>query len=279
MADQESATQSSESWRLIPLQVGDSLRHMALTNVLVASASRTGPAVWWHATNVSSVLIGPGAIKATMSDPAPMAIPVIPRPTGGGAVLVGPGVMGLDIALPLGHRLLSGDVVEDYAWIGRVWERTLWSFGIPCEALGISQARDMSKDRDRTVTSMACFGSYSAYEVVADRRKIVGLSQVRRFGGVLFSSAVHLDVHPGELVNALSLGPSQRRSLGEILYRRATSLNEAAPVPVSAIELMRGFGRCLTAMHGVRLSRGRWSSDELLQAEASLAAARRPTSM
>src|SRR5579872_4843208 len=181
-----------EVWRLLPHHVGDSERHMVLTDHLGRSAASHGPSAWWHSTNDATLLMGPSMSKLLS---ATAGIRAIRRPTGGGAVLVGRGVVGLDIVLPPGHSLLSQDIVEDYGWLGRVWEGALSGLGLPARCVSVVESRRLSAMHSSYGdASLSCFGLTAPYEVMVDGRKVVGLSQVRRQAGVLFSSAVHLDV-------------------------------------------------------------------------------------
>jgi len=86
-------------------------------------------------------------------------VPVVVRPTGGGAVLVGPCVLGLEIALPANHPLLVGDVVENYRWLGTVWADALRRLGIDAVTLTIARARSMSQRLPSAMAALACTDS------------------------------------------------------------------------------------------------------------------------
>lgn len=274
---QSSGGQSAvQQWRLLPMHVGESAQHMLMTDMLARGAGTGGPAVWWHTTGTATILVGPSAMRAWKSQSFPLGIPLVRRPTGGGAVLAGPGLLGVDVALPASHRLLTGDVVEDYAWIGRVWASTLTHLGIPARSISIEEARRLTGEASSRAreAALACFGTYSPYEVVSDGRKVLGLSQVRRNGGVVFSSALHVDLRPGELANALPLTVAGRRRLGAHLARHAASLNEVATSPVTASDIRSAFRRSLWTHHGVRLRPADWTWSEVSLSSSAPTAAR-----
>jgi lipoate-protein ligase A len=265
-----------ERWGLLPFHIGDTAHHMALTDLLVRTVADRGPAAWWHATNVSTLLVGP-SMRRLWGQDAPDGIAVATRHTGGGAVLVGPGVLGLDIALPACHPFLTADIVNDYRWLGLVWQDALYRLGISASVLSIEDARSMTRNVSAVPDAqLSCFASFSPYEVISGGKKVVGLSQVRRAGGVLFASAVHLDADPADLANALPLSEGRRRRLAAHLDQRATNLVRVAPHPPTPSDVMRAFRESLLAIHAVSFSASaRWRKTDLDQAWEAAAADRR----
>lgn len=251
-----------QRWRLIPLEIGDSQDHMRVTDALVRTAAQRRPTVWWHCTETPTILVGRGIglrNGAVNSD-----IRVIPRPTGGGAVLAGPGVLGLDIAMPANYELLTGDIVRDYRWLGETWSIALSRLGLEANPLTIEDCRrPFTGDESNEDLRLVCFGTFSPFEVTVAGRKVVGLSQVRRQAGVLFSSAVHLSADPGDIVEVLPLSKSRRGRLRSELSRRASNLNSLASGTISAVQLMEMFRLALKDTLDVRLRKGTWSKREL----------------
>lgn len=240
-----------ETWRLLPFHNGDTEDHMRTTDELVRGVVADGPVVWWH-TGESDALVVGSSLKLTISENG-SSVPVIVRPSGGGAVLTGPGVLGLDIALPAGHNLLRGDIVEDYRWIGQVWREALSRLGIAAETASIEQAHAFASRQDFSAFNLSCFASLSAYEVTVGGMKIVGLSQVRRRGGVLFASAIHLDACPARVADYLPLGAHLRRDLRNHLNRYTTCLSAVAPRPLTSDDVVGAFHVALTTMYSILL--------------------------
>lgn len=241
-----------EVWRLIPLQVGDTSDHMARTDLLVRSAKSDGSVVWWHSSDKRSLVVGP-SLKSRIEQ-SDSKIPVFVRPSGGGAVLAGPGLLGLDVALPAHHNFLTGDVIDDYEWFAQVWRDALCCLGIEASCLTVTQARDMSKESDPyPENKLACFATVSPYEIMVEGKKVVGLSQVRRGGGVLLAAAIHINLPPAEIAQFLPLSLYERHRLAAHLARRAASISEFLLTPPTVEQVMEAFHKALCNLYPVLL--------------------------
>ena len=129
--------------------------------------------------------------------PTADAIPVLSRRSGGGAVLVGPWLIGVSICLHYGHPMLETGLAASYRWLGEAHVSTLAAFSIPSRAVPPGEKPIAGSSQ----TSWACFGSLSAWEVVSDSgRKIAGFAQIRRRSGVLFVGATLVQNPPWELM-------------------------------------------------------------------------------
>jgi lipoate-protein ligase A len=154
-------------------------------------------------------------------------LPLVDRDAGGGAVLVGPWMLSLSVALPLDDARVAGAAVADsYRWLGDAFVDALARHGICGEAL----------PRERTVSApahlaWACFAGLAPWEVVAEGRKLVGFAQRRTRHGVL-------------LVAGLLLATVPWRQMTSTLGRPATQAEELA---ASTIDAQALTGRPLDA--------------------------------
>ena len=130
------------------------------------------------------------------------------RPTGGGAVLAGPWLLGASAVLPAQHPFAVPGVAQSYRWFGLAHASWLQGIGVDARAVATAQAPRAP------APSWACFANLSHWEVEAGGGgKIVGLAQCRRRTGIVFSSAVLVGAPPWELLC---------RVLGEPLPSAAT---------------------------------------------------------
>lgn len=136
-----------------------------------------------------AVVLGVSQLRTYGAVDERAGLPVISRRTGGGAVWVGPGVLGVSVVLPPDHPLAGRGPVGAFEWFGRAHAAALDGLGIACEVVEPQAARARNQEPDPV--GWACFGSLGAWEVVlADRRKVVGLAQRRSRHGVLLVGGV-----------------------------------------------------------------------------------------
>lgn len=131
---------------------------------------------------------------------AHIGLEVLLRESGGGAVLTGPWMLGLSVALPSDHPLVSTSPVGSYRWLGETIAQTLDSCGVQADVIPPQDLRIRVAAGAQTGTDWACFGGLSPWEVLSSGRKIAGLAQVRRAHGVLLVGGVLLDQSPWALL-------------------------------------------------------------------------------
>jgi len=150
-------------------------------------------------------------------------VEVVRRPSGGTAVLHADQVA-WSVALPAGHPLAPGDIVETYRRHGEITVDALRRLGVGVHAASVEEARAPLAD---PVLAVACFGGLVPHEVVVGMppRKLVGWGQVRRRGVVMHHAVLSLRFDPDELARLLDV---DRCRLVSALRRRVTDLAEAA---------------------------------------------------
>lgn len=184
----------------------------------------------WH-YDAPAVVLGCSQrrLLATVDDRC--ELPVLLRDAGGGAVLVGPWMLGLSVVLPAGHALVRGGAVPAYRWLGEALAGVLRRFGIAATALAPTA---LPASRTDDPLAWACYGGLSPWEVVAQEKKLVGLAQVRRRTGVLLVGGLLLAPPPWALLcRVLGRAEADARALAA----RTTSVQETAgrDVPVQAL--------------------------------------------
>ena len=162
-------------------------------------------------------------------------VEVLVRAAGGGAVLVGPWMLGLSALLPAAHALAACGPVPSYRWLGECLAQSLQQVGIAATTLSPDALRARRGERPALALDWACFGGLSPWEVLVGERKIAGLAQVRRRQGVLLVAGLLLQPPPWTLL-CERLG--RPRDEAQLLALASTSCAQeradVEPVPLAA---------------------------------------------
>lgn len=142
---------------------------------------------------------------------------IIERAAGGGAVLVGPWILGCSVALPVAHPLLDGaSIADSYRWLGEIFVAAFAAHGVA--AISVARAQTWKAPHH---LAWACFAGMSPWEVAVGTRKLVGFAQRRSRHGVL-------------LVAGALLAPVPWQLLCEALQRPASEALELASGTIDA---------------------------------------------
>lgn len=146
--------------------------------------------VWTYAEPALVLGCSQRALHARATSAAtPTQMDVLLRESGGGAVLTGPWLVSVSVALPTNHPWLAQGLVDSYRQLGQLHADALVELGVRATALPPHQVAGTQAGlaaRGLPALDWACFGSLSPWEVVdAQGRKLVGLAQRRRKSGVL----------------------------------------------------------------------------------------------
>ena len=132
-------------------------------------------------------------------------VAVVRRRSGGGAVLVGPGlIVWVDVVIPAGGPLWDRDVRRAFWWLGAVWAAALADVGFPGGAVhheGLVHT---------AWSGRVCFAGLGPGEVTIGGAKVVGMSQRRTRQGALFQCAVPIVWDPAALLDLLALDDETR---------------------------------------------------------------------
>jgi lipoate---protein ligase len=238
-------------WKVIPLTIADQQQHITQHERLIATLEAGAPAVlYWSQAEPEGLVLG-FSQKLTDLNQAVLTqrpIPIYHRREGGTAVLVGPHLLGLDVVLPTGHRLLLEDIVESYRWFGEAWVETLRRMGVAAELVLPSEARaqrlllqQTASRQSEAVLRRACYGAISAYEVVVGKHKVVGLDMLRRRVGSVLQAGLLLHWESETLADLLGQNPEEQAWLREMLNERAAGLDLLAGRVIDAREVISTF--------------------------------------
>ena len=149
--------------------------------------------IWHVQVDAPAIVVGSSqqmsAIDAQCA--ASLGYEVVKRRTGGGAVLVNDSALWVDITLPRSHRWWIDDVSKSMLWLGDVWKSVLETY-MDAQRHDLPTLHVHHGSMIRTPLSDAvCFAGLAAGEVLANGRKIVGISQRRSREGARFQCVVY----------------------------------------------------------------------------------------
>lgn len=212
-------------WRRLGLEhaPGQTLlrRGLALLDDLAADPV---PTLRWYVPDDATVVLGRGQRPDRV---AGSPLPLLARGSGGGAVLLGPDLLSLDVLLPAGHPWLAGDVAAAFDPIGEAWRLALADLGVPdprrWTAAGTARRRGTPAER---ALAEVCYATLGRGEVTVAGRKLVGLAQRRRRPGALVQCGLLLAWRPDPLIRALGVTAHHAA-----ITRAAVGLDELLPAP------------------------------------------------
>jgi lipoate-protein ligase A len=265
------ANTSTAAWRVLPATRAPAAEQLARSEALLREVA-TGaapPTLRWYGYDTPALILGvgqpPDTVDAALAGRA--GLTVVKRTSGGTVVLADETLLALDVALPATHPLAGTDVLAAYGWLGETFRDALAALvsttppasagpsvvpGISLVSVERARADQVARrsappDSDEYLRGLACFGTLSPFEVAlsgAGRpdRKLVGLSQVRRRGVVLFQAGVYTTIRTLRhrlLAALLALPEAQRATFGDALARRMAGLDDLIPAPPHAAALCR----------------------------------------
>jgi lipoate---protein ligase len=249
---------SVHKWLVLPLTIASQQYHIDLSEQLLMRASPEEPAtLYWSQAKPAGLVLGFSQKQSILnqSTVTTQTLPIYHRRAGGTAVLVGPGLLSLDVILPTGHPLILPDIVESYRWLGTAWVKTLGRIGVETRLVSPQEAhakqallKQEASRKGESILSRACFGLLSSYEVIAEKRKVVGLDMIRRRTGSLLQAGLLLKWETEQLVELLGHTAEEQAILREGLPVRAVGLDTLAGRTISASEVISTFEEVLSEM-------------------------------
>ena len=264
--EHNSTGSDKEHWLKHPLDLDESAVQIERATELISGAAAV-PALRWYWALRPTLILGvfqpAELINSAAADVA--GVPIVRRRSGGTAVLAGPPLLSVDIAVPFGHKLAPPDVTESYHWLGQLWLDTLVTLGLQgARLVTIDEARqnpyrpvrhnapeqELSDDQ---LAGLACYASLSPYEVAIGKQKIVGLAQVRRRGVALYQVGLPLSWDSTLLASLLTLRPADLSRMARLLEERCTGLDRVMRLVPERELIVSTFERLLSERYDVAL--------------------------
>jgi lipoate-protein ligase A len=140
-------------------------------------------------------------------------VELVRRRSGGGAVLVEPGLaVWVDTWIPRDDPLFDADVGRSRSWVGRWWAETLGE-GVEVHGRGPIESR---------WSGLICFAGIDSGEVLHRGRKVVGVAQWRARQGALTHSFAYREARWDLLAELLGLGANASTAARALTASTAT---------------------------------------------------------
>lgn len=115
-----------------------------------------------------------------------------------------------------------GNILESYKTISKGIITGLKKLGLKADLKPLSGKKKAPKG-----FSAACFDAPSWYEVVVNKKKLVGSAQVRKKGIILQHGSIPVNIDVDKLFNALKTDDNQLERIKKIFLQKATTINQA----------------------------------------------------
>jgi len=178
---------TSFAFRSLGLEHGDAAALLQTGVRTLDALPEGGASLRWYVAQQPTLVLGRGQAAPTrLATGLPTGLPMVQRPSGGGAVLMDADLLSLDVVLPAGHPWLDGGLSEVFVHVGHAWAGALAELGVVDLEVydGPSTARRLGTPREQLLTAV-CFALPGKGEVLHQGRKLVGLAQRRRQHGAL----------------------------------------------------------------------------------------------
>jgi lipoate-protein ligase A len=176
-----------------------------------------------------------GDEAAARSRAARVGCDMLRRGSGGGEVLAGPWMLGVDLFLPAAHPLSRAGHVAGFRWMGDQWRKAFTRVGVSVEQADAVSIAEHNAAARTAGLDWVCFAGLSHGELLdAEGRKLLGLAQRRGRWGILISTGLLLDQTPWEILEFVRLGKRPERSA----MRRQASAGLASLAPALTEEAL-----------------------------------------
>jgi len=253
---------SRRKWRFLETPPESAFLNMALDEAILRACAhgKASPTVRFYRWRSPSLSIGyaqPLARTVEVERCAAEGIPIVRRPTGGRAVLHDQELT-YGVVWPADGDVLPRDLLGSYKAIGRALLRGLRELGVRGQ-----MAPPEARPRHRGGRSMACFMTSSAYEIVAEGKKVIGSAQRRERDAALQQGSILLEADVERLFSLLRTGSqAERLRWVEGGMSAIGSLNELVGRALSYEEVRDAFRTAFQAELG-----GEWVEEGLSEEE------------
>lgn len=255
----------SESWRIVAAKPFEGPENMAIDETLLTLVGDgvippTLRFYTWHSPWIS---LGSAQCAADIDvhEARKRGWHILRRPSGGTAVLH-QGQLGYGLVLPTTHPLWRGDLAASYDRLSQPLAVAFANLGAHvCLAHPSTSASFTASSPP--LAKRACFAALGPYEPIAQQRKIVGNSQVRRKASGLLHGVIQLRGDQRELAHVFAgVDPDELNAAADYLGTHVGSLEPLAGRPLSSGEVAAAIAEAYAEVLNVRFDETELSDQE-----------------
>lgn len=237
-------------WRLIQDDYHDAYTNMAIDEALFQNKAPVLRFYRWRPPAISIGYFQKLEKEIDLAECKRQGIDYVRRITGGKAVLHN---KELTYSFVISQDLMPKSVIESYKIINKA---ILIAFG----NLGLKAG--MKGEVKRSQKSPLCFNDPSYYEIVVNRKKIVGSAQVRKNGKILQHGSILIDFDVEKICSLFRTG----NRISQV-QKRVTSLNNELEKEIEFEDLAFALKKGFEKNFGIKLIPDELTRKESIQAQ------------
>ncbi len=254
-------------WRLIPYQVNDAFRNMAIDEAIYSSTlkNRRSPTLRFYGWKPSAVSLGyfqDLKSEINFEQCQVSGVDVVRRLTGGKAVYHHDEVT-YSLAAGISEKLFPTNIAATYEKISQCLARGLLRLGV-----NASLAQPESRRKKETDLASCCFSIPSGHELLVSGKKICGSAQTRGRDGFLQHGSLLLTFDPSDSASFILKHPSRKHAA--VLKNSVIAVNDLMTESISPEDLCAALKRGFVEELGIEMFEGGLSPDEIELSELLL---------
>ncbi|MDF2634866.1 MAG: biotin/lipoate protein ligase [Pelosinus sp.] len=221
----------------------------------------------WRPAAISLGYFQQGQKEIDLQECDRLGIDIVRRLTGGRAVLH-EAELTYSIVVQEKEPSIPPTISASYRYFSKGLLAGLEQLGIIAQMSMPREVYSHTKPKKDVASSSACFDAPSHYEITYGGRKLVGSAQVRKHGVILQHGSLLLKFSSEKTAAVLGGGSLERKkAIGEILNRRATSIEEILGRSVEWQEVYDAMRRAFALVLGVEFKEDNLSKKEVENAQ------------
>ena len=256
---------SLQKWRLIDNSTHNGFYNMAVDEAIMIlhSKNKVPPTLRFYSWEPAALSLGyfqKARAEIDYQQCQNQGIDLVRRLTGGRAILHDQELT-YSLIIREDYNLLADSIEKSYQQISRGLVKGLQKSGIPAELKAVEKGKKAPSGH-----SAACFDAPSWYEVILDKKKLIGSAQRRNKGTILQHGSLPIAIDSKKIFNLLKYSSDQQRKKARRIFTARSISLEQAGYNLNKQELEKALVQGLTESLNIEFEK-----DKLTQTEKKLA--------